>query len=262
MPARVILHMGFHKTGTSTVQQVLRANRKVLGKHLAIRLKPQMVPLLKACRGYSTWRDPLSLAKVADRFDTLLADLPGMPKRTLVVSGEELSGHMPGRGALATYAAAAPLAEVFVRAIARRFPKAEVAIIFGTRAPDAWLRSAYWEHVKSSSLTLDFDGFAARYAEGAALDDAVDAVRSSVACDVVSTSLENCRDARFGPATPLLELCDLPQEVLEQATPVEAANTRLPQDVLQQLLQANRDHPDRDARKAAKQAIIAKATEG
>ena len=88
MPRRLILHAGFHKTGTSTVQQVLRTNRATLKKHLALRLKPQMKDLLHATRGYSTWRDPVSLAKAQARFSDLLTGLPGMPRRTLVISAE------------------------------------------------------------------------------------------------------------------------------------------------------------------------------
>ena len=43
------------------------------------------------------------------------------------------------------------------------FPKAEVCIYLSTRAPEPWLASAYWEHVKSSNMTLDFDAFRTRY---------------------------------------------------------------------------------------------------
>jgi hypothetical protein len=67
MPAKVVLHIGFHNTGMSTAQQVLRGNRALLKPHLAIRLKPQMTDLLHATRGYPTWRDKISQAKVACR---------------------------------------------------------------------------------------------------------------------------------------------------------------------------------------------------
>jgi hypothetical protein len=50
MPRRVILHAGFHKTGTTSVQEFLRANRSALKKHVAIRLKPQMRDLIHAAR--------------------------------------------------------------------------------------------------------------------------------------------------------------------------------------------------------------------
>ncbi|MDG1067679.1 MAG: hypothetical protein P8P40_04770, partial [Sulfitobacter sp.] len=101
MPRKIVIHAGFHKTGTSTVQAVLRANRKALMPALAIRLKGQMQELMSATRGYSTYGTDEALDKVSRRFDALLAELPGMPRRTLLLSAGELAGHMPGRGPLA-----------------------------------------------------------------------------------------------------------------------------------------------------------------
>ncbi|MEM8579342.1 MAG: hypothetical protein AAGF60_15950 [Pseudomonadota bacterium] len=249
MPRRVVLHMGFHKTGTSSVQAALRANRAALKPHAAIRLKSQIKELLHGARGYSTWRDPLSLAKTARRFDALLAGLPGMPRRVLILSAEELSGHMPGRGDLMDYRAAPELAHVYAKAIRARFPGATLHIHLGLRQPEAWLRSAYWEHVKSSSLTLDFDAFADRYAAAADLAAIVQRI-----ADVAETSTGWLEDG--DPAQALLAQCDLPVRALDGLTYPPPVNTRLPEKVLTALLAANRDYADRDARKAAKRRIL------
>ncbi|MCR8824994.1 hypothetical protein [Pseudosulfitobacter koreensis] len=262
MPAKIVLHIGFHKTGTSTVQQMLRTNRALLKPHLAIRLKPQMTDLMHATRGFSTWRDKISLAKVARRFDLLLQDLPGMPRRALVISAEELSGHMPGRGDLADYSAAPELVHIYVECVQKHFPDCEVAVYASTRAPQAWLRSAYWEHVKSSSMTLDFTDFVARYGHAADLDAVLDEIAATVPCRVFRARLEEAQSLRLGPAQPLLELCDVPAETLAQIMPHPVANAALDPSVLEALLEANRAHPDpadRAARKAAKQAILAAA---
>ena len=259
MPRRLILHAGFHKTGTSTVQQVLRTNRATLKKHLALRLKPQMKDLLHATRGYSTWRDPVSLAKAQARFSDLLTGLPGMPRRTLVISAEELVGHMPGRGQLTTYSAAPDLLYGFVTSVQSIFPEAEVALYFSTRDPQDWLVSAYWEHVKSSNLTLDFDAFADRYAAAADLDAIVDEVTARVPCASHRCRIETCADTPLGPADPLLDLCDIPPGLRADLLPHPPVNAREDVDVLVALLAANRAYADRDARKAAKMAILARA---
>ena len=94
MPRKVIIHAGFHKTGTSSLQQVLRANRPLLQPELAMRLKGQMPDLTHATRGYSTWRDDLTLVKAATRFGAVLDGLVAMPKRALLLSAEEFSGYM------------------------------------------------------------------------------------------------------------------------------------------------------------------------
>ena len=251
MPRRIVLHAGFHKTGTSTVQQFLRQNRMALMPALAIRLKGQMPELMHAARGYSTWRDPLTLAKAGERLDTLLAGLPGMPRRTLVLSGEELSGHMPGRRNIHDYSAAADLAKVYTDVIGAHFPDAEIAFYFTTRDPDAWRESAYWEHVKSASMTLDYGDYIERYPDTADLKKAIAQVQTAVRWNVHSASIDD-----GDTITPLLDLCGVPASLHSDLPRPKPANTRPPKNVLLELLAANRTYDDRAARKAAKQDIL------
>jgi hypothetical protein len=116
-------HAGFHKTDTSSLQQVLRANRPLLQPELAMRLKGQMQDLTHATRGYSKWRDDLTLVKAATRFGAVLDDLVAMPKRKFLLSAEEFSGYMKGRSVLADYSAAPILLSRYCDEITARFPK-------------------------------------------------------------------------------------------------------------------------------------------
>ena len=259
MPRRIILHAGFHKTGTSSVQQVLRANRAILKPELAMRLKGQMKDLMHATRGYSTWRDPLTLAKATRRFGVVLDSLALMPRRVLVISAEELSGHMPGRARLTDYSAAPILLQRFSEEISARFPKAEQAIYFSTRDPDAWLRSAYWEHVKSSSMTLNYDDFIGAYEQAVDFEKVISTTKRTIQADVYDTPLEDSDDLPLGPADPLLDLCDISPELRKKIIPQPAKNQRMDDAVLLALLDANRAYADRDERKAAKQLILAEA---
>ncbi|MDC1480832.1 hypothetical protein N8146_00625 [Ascidiaceihabitans sp.] len=115
---------------------------------------------MHATRGYSTWRDNLTLIKAATRFGAVLDDLVTMPKRALLLSAEKFSGHMQGRGDLADYSTTPILLSRYCDEITARFPNIEQVIYFSTRAPESWLQSAYWEHVKSSSMALDYYAFA------------------------------------------------------------------------------------------------------
>tara|TARA_R110002049_G_scaffold44333_3_gene129773 strand:+ start:10209 stop:10997 length:789 start_codon:yes stop_codon:yes gene_type:complete len=259
MPRRIVLHPGFHKTGTSSIQHLLRENRVALKPFAALRLHWQLRELVQATRGYSTWRDPLTLIKVQDRFETLLDGVPGMPRRTLIISSEELSGHMPGRGDLADYSAAPVLLYAMWEILHRRYPQAEIVIHLSTRAPDDWLTSAYWEHVKASSMTLDLDAFVERYHAAAALDEMVAEIASRVPCAVHHSALDDSRDLPLGPASPLLDLCGVPDDVLAGLTVPPPANTRLPADILLALLDANRNLGDPDTRRAAKADILKQA---
>lgn len=256
MPRRIVLHAGFHKTGTSSVQAVLRANRKALMPACAIRLKGQMKDLMHATRGYSTYGTADALDKVRSRFDALLADLPGMPRRSLLLSAEELSGHMPGRGDLATYTAAPVLMYLFWERARAAFPNTPLAVVFGTRNRAHWQHSAWAEHVTSSSMTLSFDDFCHRYPDASNLDAIVQEVTSRLPAPVHSFALEDAAARRLGPADAVLDLCDLPADLRATLTSQPPQNPRLSDDTLSALLEANRTHRDREARSAAKRAIL------
>jgi len=224
-------------------------------------LRWSLTDVVNAARGYSTWRGPITLLKFTHRFGNLLTDLPGMPKRTLCLSAEELSGHLPGRGDLADYSAAPVLAAEMATLAAARFPDAELAFYFTTRNPADWIESAYWQHVKSSSLTLDFGAFCKKFPDAADLDGIVDQIAQSVPCPVHRCRLDDVANSYLGPAGPLLELCGVPPELISQVSPAPPLNVRYPDDVLLQLLTANRDISDRGIRNTAKKAILEAAKE-
>lgn len=259
MPRRIILHAGFHKTGTSTVQQFLRNNRVALRKQVALRLRWHMKDLISAARAYSTDKDPLTLLKVQSRFGALMNELPGMPRRTLVISAEELAGHLPGRGNLADYSAAPVLLYAYWEIAKARFPNAEILIYLSTRAPEAWLASAHWEHVKSSDMTMDFDEFASTYHAAADLSSITDDIASAVPAPLHTHALEDCADLPFGPADPLLDLCDIPNEVRTTLVAEPPANTRAKPGVLETLIEVNRTTQGAIRRKKLKAAILAEA---
>lgn len=259
MLRRIVIHAGFHKTGTSTIQDTLRHNRVALKGHAALRLRWHMRELVSATRGYSTWRDDLSLAKVEVRFAQLLTDLPRRLPPRLILSAEELSGHLPGRGNLADYSTASALLHSYFQIIQERFPEAEILFYLSTRAPEPWLRSAYWEHVKASNMTMSFDAFQARYSAAADLDGMVAQISDALPTPVYHQRLEDCVDLPLGPADPLISLCDLPDEVRRALAPVRPSNAHLGEAVLQKLLEANMKHPDADARNAAKALILKEA---
>lgn len=261
MPCAIVIHPGFHKTGTSTLQQVLRRNRAALKPYLRTVLGPQMPDLLHAARGYSTWRDPFTLDKFAHRFRDLLQRLGNMPKRVLCLSAEELSGHLPGRDGIPDYSAAPVLAAEMAKIVAQVHPGVPLSFCLTLRRPESWLRSAYWEHVKSSSLTRDWEDFATDTRAGADLAAAADRVAAALPCPLHRIWLEDCADTPLGPAARLLDLCGVPATVQATLVSVPRANARASDAVLLALLAANRDYTDRDARQAAKRAILNAAQE-
>ncbi|MDQ2090680.1 hypothetical protein [Marimonas arenosa] len=254
---QILVHAGFHKTGTTSVQQTLRENRGLLKERVVLALPWKLKPLLHAARAWSAYRDPLSLAKFTHRAEAFVAELPPLRHRGLIMCSEELSGHLPGRGGIPDYRGAVPLMGELTRALRRRFPDHDLRVVYSTRAPDAWLESAYWEQVKSSSQTMSLAAFRDQYTRAADFNPVLAAIRRAIApASLESFALEDCAADRLGPAAPLLRLAGLDDAVCAGLTPLPPANTRLAQEALDHLLDLNRTHPDSADRAAAKQAYL------
>ena len=255
----LVIHAGFHKTGTSSLQQTLKANRTALKRHCNLLLKPRLKDILHATRGYSTWRDPLTRAKMVHRADTFLAEQLAYRHRGLILSAEELAGHMPGRDAICDYSAALILLPELVAAFHRRYRAPDLHVVFTTRSAQSWLTSAYWEHVKSSSMTLSQDEFTTRFAPAARFDALLDDLAAKIApIPLHRIPLEDWANTPLGLAEPVLRLQGVPDDTLQTLAPIPPVNTRLPGALLQELLDLNRNIGDREARKQAKQALIAR----
>ncbi|UYV37674.1 hypothetical protein N4R57_00700 [Rhodobacteraceae bacterium D3-12] len=254
----ILIHAGFHKTGTTTIQKTLRSNRAALRPHAILALRRDLEPLLHAARAYSAYGDPLSLAKFTMRAETFVAALPGLKKRGLILSSEELSGHLPGRGGIPDYRAAPVLMGELAAAFQRRYDTPDLTFVFTTRDSGSWLTSAYWEQVKSSNQSLSLAHYRAKFAAAANFDTVLDTIANTITpARLHHYALEETTTAQLGPATPLLQHLRLPDSTLAALTATKPANTRLPNDALETLLALNRAHAeDSDARIAAKRAFL------
>jgi len=258
---RIILHAGFHKTGTTTIQSCLHQNGPLIWPTTAIGLAWRFKPLLQAARGFSTWRDPFTLEKFAVRLAGFLTELDLPPHRQLVLSAEELAGHMPGRTQVPDYSALPILMATAVGVMQRQFPNGlDLTVFLSTRDGDAWLDSAWAEHVKSSRMTLDLPSFRKQFAAASDLGAVVDRVKQAIAPFPVTTcALEDSRHLPLGPAEPLIDLLNLPSLARQQIKPANSQNARVPAVALQQLLALNRSDLDADALWAAKKQILSTA---
>lgn len=258
MTHRVIIHPGFHKTGTSTAQRLLQENRALVWKSHALALNWRIRDMLHASRGYSTWRDEASLLKFSIRFAEFIAglDMPG--DRGLVMSAEELAGHLPGREKVPDYGALPDLMRAAAQVLEEAFGDSlELTFLMTTRAPDPWLDSAWAEHVKASRMVHDLDAFRARFAPAADLGGMVERLREAVAPHrVVVAALEDIKDAPLGPAQPLIDLLQMPPQRYAQIVPVETRNARLAPEVLAEMLRLNRSELDQEALLDAKKAVL------
>ncbi len=263
---RVIVHAGYHKTGTTSLQDFLHRNRAALAPHLRYYGKADFFAAGAHARIYAQkpfpwrlWRFRRALRHFLDAVE---------PGRVIILSRETFSGGMPGHrkigGRLMTsYAgAAAPLANVMISELRRRFGQdVDITFFYTTRETESWIRSVHGHLRRSIALTEDFDAFRAQFPKlkGPA-DEADTMARLLSPIPVITATLEDYQSHREGPAAALLDLLDVPTDLRATLKPAPRSNRGQSDDLRAKFLKMNRESTDKSALKAAKDAVLSADT--
>lgn len=252
---RVLLHPGFHKTGTSSLQRGAQARARDLGPYLRVLLTPDILNASRAARRYSAQPSAQTLARFSEEFAAVVGQLDVHDPRALMISSEDLSGHLPGLRGVTTYRAAPALAQAAAAVLRAQFgAAAAITVLYTTRDPEPWLRSLYWQNLRAQRLTEEFEAFRARLAPAADHARIIRETRDriGVLADVQACDIETCGATPLGPlgtalsllGVPCAHLAPLPRHNLQ---PVEAA---------QELLALNRSALPDAALAEAKRALL------
>lgn len=218
MTTRIVIHAGFHKTGTTSVQSMLRENAALLEPHVRVYLKDAFEGLTESTRSFSLDPTKKTLAAVA-RFSTAFFNEIALDDpRPILMSSEDLAGHMPGRHGLECYDSAGLVMKALSDAAFLRFGKeTDLTFYFSTRTREPWLRSTWWQNLRSTRLTDDFQTYSNQFDAARSLDQILEEIAVDVApAHVTSFLLEEATDLPLGPLDPLLTLLDLTD--LDRAT--------------------------------------------
>lgn len=265
---RVIVHAGYHKTGTTSLQDFMQANRAALAHWLDYYGKADFFGAGADARIYAQRPYPWRLGRFRRSLRRFLATIPD--RDLIVLSRETFSGGMPGHrrlgGAPMTsyFGPALKLARVIVAELRRRFgPDVEIVFFYTTRARRPWIASVHGHLLRSIRLTDDFDDFCARFPALAAPEEEAARMRGALApLPVVTAALEDWADRPEGPAGALLDLADLPPAARAALTPARRANTGQDPALRAAFLKLNRGDLTRAELKAAKAALLDKSAPG
>ncbi|WP_299828180.1 hypothetical protein [uncultured Roseobacter sp.] len=256
MLEQIVLHPGFHKTGTSSLQQTMGANKKRLPDRFGVLLRPQLVQLSKAVFRYAQSRDDAALAVIRREAGALAANHSDRIK-TLLISEENLSGPMPGRAGAHNYGATRSILQAMTEGILHTSPDCRICVFFTTRQPGPWLKSCYWQCMRRGRVGMSEDAFAERYQKAANLAEVVAEVTDALPEHlVVSTQLEDCTQRRLGPLDALLDLTDIPNGRRARIVAHPIAHKMPPLEIQKQLIKLDQsDLSDKDL-VVAKRALI------
>lgn len=264
MLQRVIVHPGFHKTGTSSVQRALRAGRTDLAPLWQIGLEEDFPDAAAAARAYSLRRDPLDLGlfqqALADWIETL--DLAGT--EGLLLSCELLMGEIPGPpDGARDYSAGPDLAAALVEVLHAGFgPDVAVTLHLSTRDGAGWLESLHWQLVRGGLVDERFGAFARRMRGHADLAAQARAIAAAVAPVPVQIAPLAEMTGPEGPLGPLLDLMGWPAARRQAFQALPRVNTRPPHvdrlHLANRFARINRRVEGREAAKAVKQRMMAR----
>ncbi|AXI45022.1 hypothetical protein C1J03_02620 [Sulfitobacter sp. SK012] len=254
---RIIIHPGFHKTGTTGLQETLRANRHILRPDIRLVLRPGMEALCDMARNYSETREDFDLDLVKYEATALAESLASETAQTIVITSRDISGHMPGRRGLHGYGAVPKLMQAIASAFLATLPRDELLFFITTRQPDAWLHRSYDQHLRNSRLPLDLRDYMRRFKTAADFPAAITKIDEALPrYRVTSAAIEDHAKRPLGLADAILDLAGVPDsrraelEIKQTQSPKTAARMRA------KLLELNRSDLPAAALREAKQSLL------
>ena len=257
----VVVHPGFHKTGTSSLQSWLGQNRRALKPYLSFYGKADFLSAGSAARTYGQKPYPWRLRAFRRSFDRFLVKIPDAP--VIVLSRETFSGSMPGHRRfpgrlIRNYRdVAVPLGRQIIAALQTRFgAEVQITFLYTLRDRESWIRSVYGHLLRSIHLREDYDTFRARFPD--LIDPRAEAEAIAKALGVAAhfVKLEDVGHRREGPASAVLDLLGVPQDVRDRLPAATRANSGQTLALEAEFLAMNRASRDKAALKAAKDAML------
>lgn len=252
---KIVLHAGFHKTGTTTVQNALKTNRSTLAPEIHILLKNDLTGLIGATKGYSSSLAPLDLALIS--FETAQVAQTLRDHHAVIISAESLCGHIPGRDSIRDYAAAPEILRCITGAINQTLPQAELTVALTVRPASDWLLSCYTQHLRASRMRSTADEYLDEFADCANLDEMARLIADAVSPTptLVYDALASRRH-RLGLLDSLLDIVQYPATKRSALAPVADANIGPSPAQLAALLEVNRSAQSQKDVLAARQRLI------
>lgn len=258
---KILIHPGFHKTGTTTLQRGLADKREVLAADLDMVILDEIRPASLLSRRYSVDPLPRTLAKFSEGFASILSTRDPLDDRPLFISSEALVGQIPGRHGFQTYAHAPVLMDQVVKATRGYFgPESAITVWFTKRACEPWQRSVYYQNVRTVRVTDDFDTYRRKLNTAPGLDKVVADVRAALPAwvDVQATLLEDANAIPLGLMGIALGLLGVHAEKL---APPSRQNAQV-DGLLEALLQLNRSDLSEESLADEKHKLLAQYRKG
>ncbi|MDP0928490.1 hypothetical protein Q0601_14990 [Paracoccus onubensis] len=239
MKSTAFFHVGFHKTGTTYIQDLLRQNAENLPNryHFFVQGDAECNALRRSFRhrGVGAFAESRNLEEV-EKTLLELDEIAG--ERAIVLSDETIFGYLPGKYApFNIYHDLGERIEFIRKVLSNRDP---VFFIY-TRELTDWLLSVYKEAVKGHREKMEFESYVKRMKIG---DGLVPLCQKLVAehgeTTITFRDMDVDNDEKLGVGTALLRWIGITDEELNAIHSVNRQNESLPDGILKAILAINR----------------------
>ncbi|WGI23141.1 hypothetical protein [Amylibacter sp. IMCC11727] len=236
---KIIWHMGFQKTGTTSFQSILRRNYDQLSEEIAVFPKRKWTRAVQEA-GLAFWADPNAKTKKAleQAAQDIRAVIRDAERTCGVVSDENIIGLelYDDKGGMIDMAAA--ILPILEKACA----PATCEFVFYTRDFDGWFKSAYNQVVKQLRCRADFDTWVANAPFSTDWQDHHERLSSVVESDVHFRDMKQDAADDLPIGGYILQLAGFDDETLRNLNKPVGRNESLSPGALGFMLELNRSH--------------------
>jgi len=222
----VIVHPGLRKTGTTTIQAMLRENEALLANHVAALGRfttPSTEEMHRAGHSFAQAPGPATAREVRRAARRMARTLHHVPQRTVILTDENLAGRRLVSGGRDFFDLAAEVLPILEEELAEHAPR----FVLTTRERGGWLQSCYNQDVKRHKYAGEYEAWLEENAACRDWEAGAAIVRAALHSPTFFVPMERDREGGRFLGQTLLEIAGLPDEVLARVTAGPRSNPSL-----------------------------------
>lgn len=257
---RVLLHLGLHKTGTTSTQTFLDNNRSIIEPHAALMLHRETRAIARWGWHYHMLRDPDALQVIDEELRDAL-DRLNLDGRDLIISDENFLGQMPRGDGPDPYPCAVDLLTTYLSVFQVLPQPVEVIAHITTREFSDWAISIH-AHLASKltqvRLTKDRESFINHIMEHGPETTLAEIRKALPDLDLRVEKMEALLRSPMSLAQPFVDFLHLSESEKSQLTPVGHRLRGFAPHIVDELIEMNRSDIDDDTLESAKRSFLKK----
>ena len=251
---RLLIHAGFHKTGTSSLQATMRKNADKIADWVRVNTPDETKDLRLAAWLFARNSDEETEELLREAIQAFFAQFDAQDPRDLLITEEDLAGSMPGRHGKTRYDTAPKTLSILIEELHQTgFADHDIAVLLTLRQTEPWAKSCYSQHLRSRPMVSDLETYMTTPAAKCDLAACADEIATAITPVPVHRAwLEDIGTLRLGPAEAAIDHLPQLSEHRDVMHPTGIANGTLPEELAETYLALNRQDLDPMELKQAK----------